>query len=290
MRTLTPALLALPLALAACGDDEGSDNGATREVSLSFAALVGDAPVDCDTTYSGLGTSDASAKVADARLFVSEIALRDADGTWVPVELETTDWQNSGAALLDFEDGTGACEDSGTAEMNGVVTGSVAEGTYDAVQFRVGLPFELNHVDATSAPAPFNVPGMFWVWQGGFKFLRVDWAVEGGEVARWNIHVGSTGCASDAPTIAPTSACSAPNTGVVTVEGVDIDADTLAIDLAALVAEVDLMGNIESTPPGCMSSPGEPADCGPVFAAVGLDFDTGACASECGDQTVFKTR
>ena len=274
---LSQALL-LVLAVAGCGGD--------TDVTLSFEASVAGAPVSCSTSYVSLGTLDATAQLADARMFISAIELRDSDDTWVELALDDSEWQHQGVVLLDFEDGTGACADSGTAQTNKVVTGTVPDGSYDAVRYQVGVPFALNHNDNATAPAPFNVPGMFWTWRGGYKFVRADWMVSGGAVARWNVHVGSTGCVSGAPTEAPAQPCARGNSASVELTPFDIDTDVLAIDLAALIAGANITQNA-ADPPGCMSSPGEPDDCTPVFAALGIDFASGSCTNDCLGLTVF---
>ncbi|MEM6930305.1 MAG: MbnP family copper-binding protein, partial [Myxococcota bacterium] len=178
-------MLGLPaLLLLACDpatDDPAPDEVEPLSVDLAFAARVGGAPAACGVEAT-LGTSDTTGALADARLFLSTIQLRDADsGDWVDIELSESIWQQPGLALLDFEDGTGACADSGTSETNSTITGTVPDATYDAVRFDVGVPFESNHLDSAQAPAPLNAPGMFWAWQSGYKFVRVDWAVTGGE-------------------------------------------------------------------------------------------------------------
>jgi len=279
----------LAAALAGCaGGDADTDpatptgpTGPTMAVSLPFDATVDGTPAACATGYDLEGVT---AELADARLFLSELELR-VDGEWQRLWLDDNDWQNDAVALLDFEDGTAACADSGTAETNDTVTGEVAEGdAIDAVRFVVGVPFENNHLDSATAPAPQNTPGMFWAWQSGYKFLRVDWAVDGAD--RWNIHLGATGCVSDAPTQAPASECGAPNRA--TIELPFADGTPIEIDLAALVDGADLTTSVVDSPPGCMSSPVEPDDCAPVFANLGLDFTTGTCATDCTDQGVFR--
>lgn len=234
-----------------------------------------------------MGTSQATASLADARLFVSSVQLRDESGSWVDLALTESRWQQSTLALLDFEDGTGACADSGTTETNREVSGTIPDGVYDAVRFDVGVPFEQNHLDSATAPAPLNAPGMFWAWQSGYKFVRVDWAVEGGAIPRWNVHVGAGGCTSAAATVAPAEPCARPNLATVTLDGLDPLTDTIAVDLDALVASADVAANTTDSPPGCMSSPVEPDECTPVYASLGLDFATGDCVDDCANQSVF---
>lgn len=289
-------LLALPLVLAVplagCGgEDEPGDApapGTPVEVALDFAAVIGGARVDCSSAVT-VGRGGTTAQLADARLYVSQLEARTADGTWTAIDLAATEWQRDGVVLLDFEDGTGACADSGTSATNTRLTGTLPAGTYDAVRYAVGVPFALNHLDNATAAPPLDVPSMYWTWRGGYKFLRVDFLVTGGAVPRWNVHLGSTGCASAAPTEAPDAPCGRVNQAVVTLEGVDLTADTVEIDLGALVGGADLAVNTEMSPPGCMSNPMEPDDCAPVFETLGLGFADGACVNGCAAQTVFTT-
>lgn len=289
MKNLPVSLIA-PLCLVplACGGEDTPES-TTKDVAVRFAATVGGEAVSCDRTYAGIGGTAASAKLADARLFVSGVELQNAAGEWVTLELTEDEWQQQGVALLDFEDGTGACADSGTAQTNLTVRGVAPDEVYTGVRYTVGIPSALNHNDNATAGAPFDVPGMFWNWRGGYKFVRVDWAVEGGAVARWNVHVGSTGCVSDSPTTAPDEACGRANAARIELEGLDLDADAVTVDLAALVAGADVSVNVQDSPPGCMSSPMEGDDCAPVFTALGLGFDDGACVNGCAGQSVFAT-
>jgi len=270
------------LGLAAC---PGSDDPVA--ITLPFNALVNGEAANCSGEYM-VGSGDRLVSLGDARILISGIQVQDAEGTWFDVELSVNDWQDGDVALLDFEDGTNACADSGTAETNSVITGTVPEGDYSALRFDVGVPFEKNHNDSATAPAPLNAPGMFWTWQGGYKFVRVDWVVDGDVPSRWNVHVGSTGCVSDGSTVGPEEACSNPNLSTVTLVGVDPFSDTVDIELSELVASVDVAANTAETPPGCMSSPMEPDDCAPAYGSLGLSFDTGDCVDNCDGQRLFE--
>lgn len=269
-------LSALVLLLAGCPADTPVD------VNIPVDALFAGAPARCgvDLTLPGGSTGE----LGDARVFLSNVQMQDAAGTWVPVELTPSDWQSDGVVLLDFEDGTAGCADSGTPETNGAILGTLPDGEYSGLRFDIGVPFELNHVNNATAPAPLNAPGMFWTWQGGYKFVRVDFVVDGDPASRWNVHVGSTACVSDAPVDAPAAECDKPNRA--TLELATASPTTgLSLDLEALVATVNLAQNTPETPPGCMSSPMEPADCTDTFASLGIDFASGTCASDCADQS-----
>lgn len=275
MRAVLPAFALL----AACGGGEDL-------VTLNFVAQVGGETAACGVDLAA-GTGTDAVQLADARFLLSDLEARNTDGEWEAIELDVTDWQNSSTALLDFEDGSGACADSGTSDLNTQITGLIAAGEYDTLRFTVGVPFADNHLDSATAPAPLNAPGMFWAWQSGYKFVRVDFAVQSETPSRWNVHVGSTGCISDGSTQAPTEECGKPNRSTVTVEDIALDGGTVNIDLGALVSGLDLAANTAETPPGCMSSPGEPADCGPAFGSLGLSFESGACVDDCDGQRLF---
>jgi uncharacterized repeat protein (TIGR04052 family) len=279
------SIAAAALALAGCGDDGGSpglgaDGGAgSRAVTLSFRAQVGDAGFGCGERYDSVGASASTLELADLRLFVHDVELLDASGNAVPVELEQDGiWQLERLALLDFEDGTGACQ-SGTPMTNETVRGSVPEAEYTGVRFVLGVPFEQNHINAATAPSPLNLETMFWNWNGGYKFLRIDGstaALEG-----WRFHLGSTGCDGDMQ--GNVTECTNPNRATVELTDFDLDSDTVIVDVGALLDGVPLDENSPDTPPGCMATPGDP-DCAPYFRNLGLAWE----GSEPGPMRLFR--
>lgn len=262
---------------SAVAGDAGGDSdagGGDMPVTLTFAARVGSEDFACGTTYSGLGTTSMDAIGHDFRFYVSDVRLVTADGTEAPVTLEQDGvWQQADVALLDFEDGSGPCA-SGNAPMNSTVVGTVAPGTYTTIRFTLGIPFDLNHGDVAAAASPLNISGMYWVWQGGHKFLRIDLGFDGG--GGYNVHLGSTMCMSGGPMEPPVTECTRPNRAEVELTGFDPTSSVIVADLAALVADADLSANTMDSPPGCQSFPSDETDCGPVFPKLGLDYATGA--------------
>ena len=169
-------LLAIAIIFGAYSQVRGQSD--TKEVAINFEAWVGDEEFFCGETYEGIGVSESTITPPDFRFYVSNIALIDEDGNAVALELEQDGkWQYQNTALLDFEDGTNAC-DNGTTEINTTVVGTVPEGDYQSLQFTMGVPQELNHEDAAIAPSPLNLTSMWWNWQGGYKFLRVELETE----------------------------------------------------------------------------------------------------------------
>ncbi len=266
---------------------------------IHFAAEMAGHPFACGQSYQ-LGTPKRTVMPGDFRFYVSDVALLRADGTAVPFVLaDDGRWQGQGVALLDFENGSGPCAAGGSAGTNTALRGTAPAGPYTGLRFTLGLPPALNHQDATLAAPPFNVTAMFWNWQSGTKFLKMDFAVAGGMAmpmaqhgaamshdggGGFALHVGSTQCASTGPT-SPGQDCQNPNRLVVTLKGFDPLKGTVVADPAPLLAHSDLAKNAAGTPPGCMSFPGD-ADCGPIFAALGLPYGT----APAGQQHLFRAR
>lgn len=274
----------------------------TQSVTLRFQARVGDQPFRCDRGYT-LGISASQVAPLDFRVYVSEVALIDADGNTVPLRLEQDGrWQYETVALLDFEDKSGGCA-NGTVEMNDRITGTVPAGDYTGLQFTLGVPFELNHADATLAPSPLNLTSLWWNWQFGYKFARIDFSnrqqtgfipihspspdnapsEHGNENnVGFAIHLGSTGCEMTDANPRPTS-CSNPNTVTITLNEFDPNTSVVVADLAALVANTDLSVNQPDTAPGCMSEPND-RDCIGIMSALGIPFNGAPAIS----QTFFR--
>lgn len=241
--------------------------GGGQEVSIEFAAKVGNENFVCGQQYDNLGADDTSLVLSDFRFYVSGVELRNSDGDWVAVALDETNFQVEHVALLDFENGCNS--QTGNEPTNTRVTGTVPEGTYDSVRFGMGVPFDLNHKNPATAPPPLNLTTMQWNWQGGYKFLRIDSGAF--SMTDWRVHLGSTGCNGD-PVSGGTTECSAPNVVVADNLGpFDPDTGTVVADFAALVAGAPLDVNQMMTPVGCMTGPTD-MDCAPLLENLGLPF------------------
>lgn len=288
MKTLYSAALVALIAGPALAD---------MTVAIPFVAEVGGQAFGCAQTYEGLGSTGVQAQMLDYRLFVSAAHLIAADGTRVPVTLEQDGaWQLGSVALLDFEDATGSCA-NGTPQVNSTLRGTVPDGAYHGLEFEIGVPFEMNHGDPTTAASPMNLTAMFWNWRGGYKFIKIEFAPvmghgmnadtqthsEGatghGGPGGWMLHLGSTMCASAEATSAPGAACGNPNHVVVSLPEFVVGQSSVVIDPAAVVAGADLTTNTPETSPGCMSFPNDP-DCNTVLPALGLSFNEFAAGAQ----------
>lgn len=260
-------LTAVAPVVGGCGQD-------LQPVTLSFRAVVGDRDFACGQTYAGLGSSAAQVQPADFRLYVHNIRLVDATFAEQPLTLEQDGlWQYQNVALLDFEDKQGLCD--GTAATNLTIRGQVAASStaYTGVRFVLGLPPELNHGNQATAPAPLNLSGLFWSWQDGYKFLRTEGRVVGGN-SSFLMHLGSTDCTS----AGGQTQCKNLNTPEIRLAGFDPQRSRISVDLAALLAGSDLgLGMV------CQSEP-DVTVCGPVFQRLGLPF----AGLGAGSQTFFR--
>jgi uncharacterized repeat protein (TIGR04052 family) len=257
---LLPVLALLPF-FQGCGAFE-------KKVTLKFSPQVGEQALRCDASYPGLGKTGSTVQLLDFKLYVRDVTLVRANGERHPLALDQDDmWQRDTIALLDFEDGTGTC-DTGSPEVHGEIVGRVPDyNDYTGLEFKLGLPPELNHLDGATAPAPLNAPGMWWSWKGGYKFMRLDVRTRGNEV--FFFHLGASGCTG---TVAEGFSCTEDNQALVRVDNFDSSRHQLVLDLAALYADVNLDHVIDNETDfisGCMSSATDP-ECPALFAPLGL--------------------
>ncbi len=252
--------------------DAGGDAGsASRSYTIRFRAEVDGEDFACGTTYDGLGPSaDRSVTLTDFRFYVHQVELLAADGSATPLAItDDGTFQADGVALLDFENG-GPCT-MGTTETHTAITGTAPEGTYTGIRFVLGIPFALNHQDASAAHAPFNFTSMFWNWQGGYKFVRIDAVnvVPGGGGSLFAVHLGSTGC--DGSPAGGVTMCDRPNRSTIELTGFDPETSVVVADFAELMEGVDPTINTAATAPGCMSGATDP-ECNEVIPSFGIPF------------------
>jgi uncharacterized repeat protein (TIGR04052 family) len=263
------ALVPLALAAVGCAEDATTQPAGPQAVSVRFAARVNGQPFACTRTYTGVGSTNSTIQPLDFRFYVHNVRLVTRGGQEVPLTMTDNVWQRSGTALLDFENQTGSCT-GGTADTNAVVVGTVPAGDYVGLRFTFGIPFAQNHQDAALAPAPFNYTSLWWNWNGGYKFARLDFASTG-QPQGWFIHLGSTGCNAASGTQAPT-ACSEPNRVEVALTGFEASRNVVVADLGRLVAQSNVDQNLGGAR-GCMSGTTDP-ECPTVLAGFGIAVGT----------------
>lgn len=252
----------------ACGDDDSETPApTTQEYALNFEGVVGDETFDCGSTYT-MGENEVT--FTEFKFYVSDVSLVTADGDLVEAALvDDGIWSNGSVALVDFEDATGACS-NGTAETKTTVDVEAPAGDYTGVRFTVGVPFEENHQDVAVADSPLNLAQMFWNWNGGYKFVRIDGsASDGTDTGGFKLHIGSTMCMMPEGS-EEVSGCMNPNRAEIALDGFDPASSTIKLDLADLLADVD-MTPVDDEAFNCQAMPAHTA-CGDIFPRLGLDF------------------
>jgi uncharacterized repeat protein (TIGR04052 family) len=314
---LVLALITSGFLLTGCGGSSTSTDSAPNKVNISipFKAVASDQTIKCGETITDLGTGAGAAgntaRISNFRMFVHNIQLITDQGIKIPVTLDATqDGQNADVTLLDFRDtadvtidnegnkSTEICPQTTSdttgenPNYNDTVKGSVVIDpayTISSIQFTLGVPFDLNHKDQAAAEEPLRNPGlasgMTWSWQNGYKFVGFD-VLPDGEIPKWNIHVGSTGCpvgTSDLSNDVEPEFCSAPNRPIITlpINTSNWKNLTIKIDYASLVAENDLSQDGGSAP-GCMSGGTDP-ECESIFEKFGLPWGDNKAV----EQTIF---
>ncbi len=248
-----------------------------RAVTLNFRAVVGERPFSCGESYENIGVSRSTLTPSEFRVFIHDVQLVTRSGERVPLALEQDGrWQSGDVAMLDFENGSGPCS-NGTAELRTTITGSAPDADYVSVEFQIGVPFSRNHANLATQPAPLSVTRMFWSWNAGHKFVRLDGRTATGK--NWVLHLGSSGCVPTGTATAPPTDCAQRNAVPVRFEDFDLSRDVIVADVAALYRASDLEDNQTQTAAGCMSSPAD-FDCAPIFRALGLPFGAAPAAPQ----------
>ncbi|MFN7155149.1 MAG: MbnP family copper-binding protein [Acidovorax sp.] len=289
--------LAVPLVLTACGGG-GSDTATPaptgpQSITIDFAAKAGTQDVKCGTAITGLGNGKVSAQLHDLRFYVSNVALVNDKDESVSVALDVNDWQTKEVALIDLEDGTGACADAGTKAMNLQIKGTVPAGTYKGVKLTIGVPSSLNHTDYAVATKPMDVQAMAWSWQAGRKFAQIEVNPVGGVVrpapaapgSTFYVHLGSTGCTGN-PVTGETVSCARPNRMDFSFGSFNTATQKVVVDLAALYTGTNLNQDLGSAP-GCMSGATDP-ECDAIYKVLKLDLVTGKPINSGSGQTLFR--
>jgi uncharacterized repeat protein (TIGR04052 family) len=257
---LVPSLLLMQ----GCGDSE-------KTYTVRFSPQVREQALACGTRYTDIGTTGGSIELLDFKLYVRDVTLVRASGERHALALEQDGtWQRDAIALLDFEDGTGTC-DTGSPQVRTQVVGTAPDyDDYTGLEFKIGLPPEQNHLDGATAPAPLNAPGMWWSWQGGYKFLRLDVRSQANE--SFFFHLGASGCRG---TVAEGFTCASQNQATVALSGFHPERHQVVLDAAGLYSELDVervVSGTADTLAGCMSSAADP-ECAPFFRQLGLAVD-----------------
>lgn len=254
-------------------------------IFLSGVTIIGFAACGGQTVSSGVvqfaidtAPADSAITIRDLRFYIHDIDLLDQNGGAHPFVLVREErWQGERVALVDL---VGTSPHDRHAALRGHAP--AVTGGFVGIRFTVGVPFDLNHADVLKASAPLNKGDLFWSWQSGYKFLRVDLS-EGGK--EWSFHLGSTGCASASALRAPQAPCSQPNTIRVELQGMNPLNESISVRVGKLIEAMRAPDSGTCTG-GYVHDPA----CALAFSLTGLNPHTGSCEkTTCPDQQLFAT-
>lgn len=289
-------------------DSKAADNSSTakgtvtaavlQDVAIEFTARAGDLPIKCGEKIANIGTTSATVELKDLRFYISDLHLMNAADEEIPVTLDSNEWQAEGVALVDLEDGAGACAGNTLKDASGnplpntihaVITGKAPVDNYTGVGYTVGVPHAINH--SAYDRAPFDIQSMGWGWQAGRRFLKLeinpDAKVTKGGTQRdsFMIHLGAGDCTGD-PIKGEIVTCGAPNRMAYHSHSFDLKTQKIAVDINNFFATsnvtVDNGGAL-----GCMSGKTDP-ECPVIFDKLKIDLTTGQPLDGGHGQGLFK--
>lgn len=234
----------LSFLLTACQPDTSTADSRTLALQLQFNGK----PVDCQSAITLAGSRW---RIQQLQFYLSDFAI---DGR--PLSLLSDGmYQQANVALA----GT-VCDGKDNWQLR--FDQPIAPGN---LQFTLGVPAQQNHQDPLTARPPLNQSELFWSWQQGYKYLRLDLLAAAPDTAAstgWSLHLGATGCSSASPLRAPASPCHAAN--LATVSLAYTPGQKLVLDLAPL-----LQGLTPTADNHCMADPNR-SSCQLLLPRLGL--------------------
>ena len=211
-------------ALFSCSDQD-------KVARLSFIPTFAKQLVSCP---SPLKIGNDVWKIKQLQLYISDVELQDDNGVWTTWQMKITPLQNDNVALVGEH-----CSESSSGDWQVEFSQPIDIKQYENIRFSLGVPFDKNHLNPLRQQSPLNYSSMFWVWQTGHKFLRLEMSSEN---SNWLFHLGSTGCSAASALRSPSKPCLYPNLVKVKVK-VNIpvaQALDITLDLSKLFQDITL--------------------------------------------------
>ncbi|MFT5082102.1 MAG: putative repeat protein (TIGR04052 family) [Lentisphaeria bacterium] len=223
------------------------------------------------------------AHMAHLNFYIYDIYLIDSNDQRIPyIITNTSPWQRNDVALLSFAN-------ADLKESNTRVHGTLPSNrpTIVGLGFSLGLPFDVNHTNPLTTQSPLNIGSLYWSWQLGYKFLRVDYDYINalGTTQQRAFHLGSTGCLSASAIRPPQQACEKPNIAHIELRGFSPKKNVITVNMDALLHHDQ---NINATPAVmCTGHYKSHALCEAFISTLGLSADSGQCENNCLQQQLF---
>lgn len=191
-----PALVAA-LFLTGC-DADSMDSKEDVDLTLRLQGMFGSQQLVAGTTYDHNGTN---VTVSTARVYLSDFVLTTTDGqeitvTTDPVTVPAKDENDNDVTHTVTDKIVLTKHDMGMEDYH---FGTVPEGDYSSISFRIGIVGQDNRVDASQVPATHPLAKQtdknnHWNWANGYIYLRLDGQVDtdgdGTVDETWETHIG----------------------------------------------------------------------------------------------------
>jgi uncharacterized repeat protein (TIGR04052 family) len=240
----------LILLLPSCSDESNYNQ-------LHFSPVFANNIIQCQ---SALTVNGVNWQVEQLQFYINTVEYQQTQGKWLTWPMKTNAYQSSNVALLGDH-----CETQGKSNANWVIefASSVEFNKNTKVRFTLGVPYELNHLNPLTQKSPLNDSSMFWVWQSGHKFLRLEMITKNDD---WLFHLGSMGCKAQSAMRSPKAPCLYPNT---TTFEITMDSSTkinnrIIFDLEKLIKGIKLINSNN-----CQSNVDNPS-CQQLFKNIAL--------------------
>ncbi|MGX5202597.1 MbnP family copper-binding protein [Aliikangiella sp. IMCC44632] len=231
-----------------------SCNLSNHPIQIPFELRDQSKPVTCKSL---LTNQAMNWQLAQLQFFLHDVYLKDTQANWHRLHLPKHENNSTTVALLG-----GVCPNSFKLTLAGI--SAIKQSEISAVKFKIGVPNKLNHNNPITQNYPLNQANMFWVWQTGHKYFRLELSNDN---KQWAFHLGATGCESKSPVRPPQKVCQYPN--IVNIELSEFSVQSkIAIQLDQLLAPLNLAQS-----QGCQSSLTNP-DCSLLFKSLNLDGST----------------
>jgi hypothetical protein len=177
-------------ALVVAGTSSQAQN-ANVNFDLKVNVRVGDAPLELGKSYKTPGGAEFTVDLL--KFYTSNVQLVKADGSSLTIPgVSLTSWSSEPAqtgSLMQGGQNIKAASSSGATFFKL----SAPAGEYKGLRFEVGVPKDLNHRDASTMALPLGLEsGMFWAWNPGYIFFRVEGkTVVDGKTQPWLLHMGT---------------------------------------------------------------------------------------------------
>jgi len=248
-RFFNTVLLLSVVLLAGCDNSNNLTSADAENNKITFQVQFSGKNIHCESTFPLSVTTKAMWQYTQLQFFISNIELKNTQGGWYKPALIKSPYQSHDIALLGEH-----CNKANKSKRNWSLNfaNKVNIKAANAIRFTLGIPFRLNHLNPLTQESPLNVPSMFWGWQQGHKFLRLEMSSrlpQSLKTNNWLFHLGSVGCKASSPLRSPKQECLQPNRYTFQLPLVDNN-NTIVLNLSTLLRGISLQSenNCQSAP------------------------------------------